>query len=607
MPTSDIQTTMLTPEFWESVILNVLLWGLLFGTLMKVFWKVDRRAALWLVPVGTLFCAVYFDIVLFLVKHDAEGSTFLTSGWMWERWWRRASYYSHGVLIIPVVCYLIWRKRESLWKIAAEPDPVGLWPIGLGLAMRVAASFPPVWFLSAFTMPLVLWGVILAFWGRRAARELLFPVVFLLAMIPLPLKVIDDTAVRMRNLATVHTVSIVRMMGLTALQDATFIHLWRSGVRETVQVGDVCSGLRSLIALLAFGALFAHLVPRSRWGKAAVFFSSVPIAYVSNLARVVVLTVLAWAFGADAIAPRELPSGYDGIGGFFSLMGADGGAAWDFLWHNTVHYGTGIVIFVFAFFALVGVNRIAEFVERRMRWTRKPLPERGRAVSSVLTARRLAILLGSFALAAALSVYITVGKPETPDLARAGRIAFTLGPWQGEEMPVSDLEKRILETDNLIVRNYTRPGAPAPVMLAVIYSENDRKVVHPPPICYTGAGFTVENQSIVPLGFSGPDGSNEHRVAVCTAEKFGSRILTLYWYMIGDLYTGNYLEAQIRQVWARLLGRRSSIALIRLSTPIMNNDADAAERLMREFSEYLEPQLRRHLMGKGEATDESGA
>ena len=598
MPAGSLHTSFLTPEFWESVVWNSMLWSMLFGMLYWIYSRVRPKAGPLLLAIAALFCVVYFDVLFSMVKHDQQGNASFTYGWMWERWWRTASYYSHGVAIIPIVCYLIWRKRELLRKIPVEPEPLGLWAVGIGLAMRVVASFPQVWFLSAFSIPLVLWGLILYFWGRRAGRELLFPIVFLVAMIPLPLITIDKVAVLMRNLGTVHTAKILNSLGITALQDATYIHLWRSGGVETVQVGDVCSGLRSLIALLAFGAIFAYLVPRTRVGKAIIFFASVPVAYVANLARIVVLTLLAQAFGSAAISPADMPKGVEGVGGFFSWLSRDSGAAMSWAWHNTVHYGTGLVIFMSAFFALLGVNWLVGVIERRYALSPKLAPEPpGAGQPPPLAAKRYATLVAALAVTAILTIYLTVGKPVIPDLRVAESIAMDLGPWKGESIPVDNLTKKILETDNIIIRNYTRPGEPAPVTLAIIYSENDRKVAHPPPICYAGAGWTVEKQDTAPLHLDGDDPADRQNIARCTVEKSGFRILALYWYMTGDVYTGNYLEAQLRLLINKLLRKRTSIALIRLSTTIIDNDIDAAEERIRAFINALEPELRKRLIG----------
>ena len=60
-----------------------------------------------------------------------------------------------------------------------------------------------------------------------------------------------------------------------------------------------------------------------------------------------------------------------------------------------------------------------------------------------------------------------------------------IGDWTSEDLPISDDDKAILETDNVFVRRYTN-SIDEEVSLFIVYSENNRKVSHPPEICYTG-------------------------------------------------------------------------------------------------------------------------
>jgi len=65
-----------------------------------------------------------------------------------------------------------------------------------------------------------------------------------------------------------------------------------------------------------------------------------------------------------------------------------------------------------------------------------------------------------------------------------------IGEWSSEELPISDDEKALLETDNVFVRRYTN-AMKEEVYLFIVYSQNNRKVSHPPEICYTGGGATI--------------------------------------------------------------------------------------------------------------------
>jgi len=88
--------------------------------------------------------------------------------WMWDRWWARDSYYSHGILIPFVTGFLIWQKREDLASIKKIGSVWGMPLIVTGMIMHIFGSLMRVYFISGFSMLFVLIGLILFFlWGKN--------------------------------------------------------------------------------------------------------------------------------------------------------------------------------------------------------------------------------------------------------------------------------------------------------------------------------------------------------------------------------------------------------------------------------------------------------
>ena len=69
----------------------------------------------------------------------------------------------------------------------------------------------------------------------------------------------------------------------------------------SVVVEDVCSGLRSLIALMALGALFAYWMKSGWLQKTVLFFSSIPIAIITNMLRIMILSIISEFWGIQYI------------------------------------------------------------------------------------------------------------------------------------------------------------------------------------------------------------------------------------------------------------------------------------------------------------------
>ena len=70
----------------------------------------------------------------------------------------------------------------------------------------------------------------------------------------------------------------------------------------TLEVTEACSGIRSLLSLLALAVAFAELTQTTTLKKLLVVLSTIPITVVANAARVTVTGVLANFFSAEMAA-----------------------------------------------------------------------------------------------------------------------------------------------------------------------------------------------------------------------------------------------------------------------------------------------------------------
>jgi len=167
-----------------------------------------------------------------------------------------------------------------------------------------------------------------------------------------------------------------------------------------------------------------------------------------------------------------------------------------------------------------------------------------------------------------------------------------IGNWVSEDLPISDDEKALLETDNVFVRRYTN-STDEEVFLFIVYSENNRKVSHPPEICYTGGGATILSS----VSDSIPSDSQDLSIDVRRLKIERGRIIQIfaYWFKVGDSFTSSYWRQQGLIALKSLLGQPASSALIRISSTVKNdNDADATLRI-KKFGKLIIPHLKFYL------------
>ena len=235
------------------------------------------------------------------------------------------SYYSHGFLVPLVSAYLIWRKRKRIESLlsAASSSGTGLILLVTGLSLHFISTALKINFASYLSLPIVLGATALYLFGKRITRELLFPLAFLIFMLPLPSVLIIAISFKMKLLAAQLACWAVNMIGIQVTRDGSTVYL----PHASLVVGDPCSGLRSLISLLALGAVFTQFIRGSALRKSAFFLSAIPVAIISNVLRIILLILVTYVYGEKAAL------------GFF-------------------HDFTGMLVFVFAFIGLIIAARL---------------------------------------------------------------------------------------------------------------------------------------------------------------------------------------------------------------------------------------------------------
>ncbi len=222
---------------------------------------------------------------------------FPTLIWMYDRWMARDSYYSHGVLIPLVSLTLIFWNREELAKIKWKESPWGMRLIIAGVVLHLLASHPNVriYFVSGFSMLVLLCGLVLYFYGEEIFKRISFALFFLVFMVPMPLVVINKVSLQLKMFAAELATMVLNNMGIQALRDGSIIKMRHAHVT----VDDVCSGLRSLISLTALGSICAYWLKGKMWKRIFLFASTVPIAIITNMCRVVALSAISEIWGTE--------------------------------------------------------------------------------------------------------------------------------------------------------------------------------------------------------------------------------------------------------------------------------------------------------------------
>ena len=286
------------------------------GSGSNSFAEPDRRSVIY----GTcgfivVTLGVYFPILRNMVNH-----------------WSIEEDYQHGFIVVPLALFFAYERRWDLEDAPIKGSWLGLIPMLIGLTSLAIGRLGTelMTMRSGFVFTII--GLVLLLSGREIFKILAFPLFFLFLMVPLPESLLNTIAFPLQLIAAKFAVWSLQELGIPALVEGNIIHL----AHTQLFVAEACSGLRSLMALITLGVVFAHFFKRGAiWSKLLLVASTIPIAIFVNAFRVALTGYLTHYFGQEVA----------------------GGPIHDF---------QGIFTFGLAFFILLGEGRLIDLGQRQI-------------------------------------------------------------------------------------------------------------------------------------------------------------------------------------------------------------------------------------------------
>ncbi|MFB3908275.1 MAG: exosortase/archaeosortase family protein [Candidatus Eisenbacteria bacterium] len=210
--------------------------------------------------------------------------------------WLRDPNYHHGILIPLISGYLIWKHKKALNTLSARPAWFGLAGLLISAALLLLGSAASEVFTQRVSLVLLLASLAIYLFGWRHLRLVGFPIAFLLLAIPLPYVIYYGLTAPMQAFAARCALAGLHLVGIPAVNQGNIIHL----PEASLEVVEACSGIRSLYAFLAVGALLASSARMSAGWRVALFLTTIPVAIAGNALRVWGSGVQTWLFGPKA-------------------------------------------------------------------------------------------------------------------------------------------------------------------------------------------------------------------------------------------------------------------------------------------------------------------
>jgi exosortase len=210
-------------------------------------------------------------------------------------WWTDGNY-SHGFLIPPIAAYFIWERRQKFLAIPSQPSSLGLVVVLGSLVVLLLGLLGSELFLTRISLLGALVGSLLFLFGWGRLKVLAFPLAFLLLMIPIPGIIFGQIAFPLQLLASRVGESTLTAVNIPVLREGNVLIL----ANTSLEVAEACSGIRSLVSLLALAIVLGYFSDPRGWVRTVVALSAVPVAIVTNGARVAGTGIAAHHFGPAA-------------------------------------------------------------------------------------------------------------------------------------------------------------------------------------------------------------------------------------------------------------------------------------------------------------------
>ncbi len=247
--------------------------------------------------------------------------------------WAEDANYSHGFLVPLFSAYVLWERRRELAAVPSRPAPVGLVVLFASLAVLFLGSIGAELFLSRISLLGVIAGLVLFLHGAPMLRKAAFPLLVLLLMIPIPGVIYYQIVFPLQLLASRLAAGLIDTCSvMPVMREGNILIL----PNTRLEVAEACSGIRSLMSLLAVGVIYGYLAENKRWVRVLLCVLIVPIAVVSNVGRVIFTAI-----------------GVEFVG--LSIL------------EGTSHMLSGLVLFLIAIAMLLGCHAVCRWVVCRLR------------------------------------------------------------------------------------------------------------------------------------------------------------------------------------------------------------------------------------------------
>ena len=215
----------------------------------------------------------------------------------------------HVFLVPFVVLFLVWWKWDALLDVPKRFWGAGLFLLAAAAVLHILGYVIQQTRISFLGFVLGVYALMGIVWGPKWARAILFPFFLLVFCMPLGASSAKMITFPLQIIVTKLSVAISQYgLGIDVIRHGT--QIFDSTQTFQYDVAPACSGIRSLVTLLAIATIYGVIGFSKMWKTLLIICSAAPLAVLGNTARLTTIILVGKVGGHDAGAMIEQKFGF---------------------------------------------------------------------------------------------------------------------------------------------------------------------------------------------------------------------------------------------------------------------------------------------------------
>lgn len=465
-------------------------------------------------------------------------------------YWLESPEFGHGLILCLIAFSVIWKRRYDYDHLLIKTSLMAYAGVVLGFLLHLISIAGDIQAARFYSFMIILCSCSMYFTGTKGLKLMAFPVALLFLSVPLHPSINTALTTTLQLVSTDIGVWFIRLMGMAALQDGNVINLGSF----VLLVEEACSGLRYLLPLVCFHIILAYYFKGGFFLKAVIVASAIPITVFTNSLRIALTGLIIKYFGAEAAS------------GF-------------------LHDFEGLAVFALACFITLTMLTTLSWWQHRtfnvLVCFKKETPSYSSAGPSLKIGTAFYALMSTIVVLGAINIYMVTAKKEhIPERQAFSQFPLALA---GRDLYPNTLDDQFIEMlkpDDYFIGDYIADGnQPVNLYMAYYALQKNGSLIHSPSQCIPAGGWAIEQQQVIPLEHIGMLG-NANRAII---KKDNTSLLVYYWvHQQGENFASDR-DVYFSLIKRSILHNRTDGTLVRIITPVIDDDIQSAEAVIEDF------------------------